>query len=504
MGAKGKNILWTVLSVLLMSALVLQTASGQSTLSEDQQRILGQLPASQREALLKSMGIDPDQQTDQSLEFPETVVQEDEELLPEPEERRLEPGDTIIVRLDIPVELEPADRRVLEKLLEEDDRLNALRGAKTYQLNDRGMLVFPGIASIRLAGLSEEEAASRLIAEEALRIFEADILYLPLAVTGQDALEPFGYLLFKGVPVTFAPATDIPVPADYVVGPGDEVRVQLFGSVDENYSLVVNRDGSVNFPDIGPVDVAGLSFADMREVLQARVAEQMIGVRASITLGELRSIRVFVLGDVNRPGSFTVSSLSTMTNALFVSGGVHPIGSLRNVQLKRKGKVVGRLDLYDLMLRGDNSNDARLQPGDVIFIPPIGSTVAIGGSVRRPAIYELRQEKTLGEVIELAGGFLPTAYPGEVRVERINDDRRRSVLVVDLASAQGRATRVMNGDVVQIDSVLSEIDSSVVLSGHVQRPGAFQWYQGMRLTDVLPSIAHLRPRADSHYLVTTC
>jgi protein involved in polysaccharide export with SLBB domain len=375
MGAKGKNILWTVLSVLLMSALVLQTASGQSTLSEDQQRILGQLPASQREALLKSMGIDPDQQTDQSLEFPETVVQEDEELLPEPEERRLEPGDTIIVRLDIPVELEPADRRVLEKLLEEDDRLNALRGAKTYQLNDRGMLVFPGIASIRLAGLSEEEAASRLIAEEALRIFEADILYLPLAVTGQDALEPFGYLLFKGVPVTFAPATDIPVPADYVVGPGDEVRVQLFGSVDENYSLVVNRDGSVNFPDIGPVDVAGLSFADMREVLQARVAEQMIGVRASITLGELRSIRVFVLGDVNRPGSFTVSSLSTMTNALFVSGGVHPIGSLRNVQLKRKGKVVGRLDLYDLMLRGDNSNDARLQPGDVIFIPPIGSTV---------------------------------------------------------------------------------------------------------------------------------
>jgi polysaccharide export outer membrane protein len=501
MGSKVQTILGMAVFSLLINAFLFQTAVSQTTLTEDQQRIFQQLPASQREALMKSMGIDPGQQEGQSLEFPETVIQAEPVQPEEPELRRLEPGDTIIVRLDLPEDLEISDRRELEKQLQEDERLNNLRGSRTYSLNGQGMLVFPGIASIRLAGLSEEEAASRLTAEKVFDIFEADVLYLPLAMTGQDALEPFGYLLFKGVPVTFAPATDIPVPADYVVGPGDEVRVQLFGNVDENYSLVVNRDGSINFPDVGPVDVAGLNFADMKEVLQARVAEQMIGVRASITLGELRSIRVFVLGDVNRPGSFTVSSLSTMTNALFVSGGVNPIGSLRNIQLKRKGKIVGRMDLYDLMLRGDNSSDARLQPGDVIFIPPIGSTVAVSGGVRRPAIYELKNKKTLGEVIELAGGFVPTAYPEEVRVKRINRDRRRSVLVVDLSSAEGRAMPVMNGDAIQVDSVLDEIDSSVVLSGHVQRPGAFQWYQGMRLTDVLPSTAHLSPHADRHYVL---
>ncbi len=501
MGANRKSILWAIACALFLGALMPAVVSGQATLNEEQRQMLERLPQSQRKALLESMGIDPEGDEAQSLEFPETVLREDPEAEEEAEEARLQPGDTIIVRLDFPTDLEPSELRALERELEDEERVANLRGARTYRLDDNGMLVFPGVVSIRIAGLSEEEAAQRILAEAVLSRFEAEVTHLPLAVTGQDALEPFGYLLFKGVPVTFAPATDIPVPADYVIGPGDEIRVQLYGSVDENYSLVVNRDGTINFPDIGPMEVAGLTFSDMRDALRERVSEQMIGVRASITLGELRSIRVFVLGDVNRPGSFTVSSLSTMTNALFVSGGVNPIGSLRNIQLKRKGQVVGRLDLYDLMLRGDNSNDARLQPGDVIFIPPIGPTVAVSGAVRRPAVYELKKEGTLGEVVELAGGFLPTAYPSEVRVERIRKDRRRSILVVDLGTGQGRATPVRNGDLVRVDSVLEEIESSVTLLGHVQRPGRFQWYQGMRLTDILPSVAHLKQHADRRYLL---
>jgi len=320
-------------------------------------------------------------------------------------------------------------------------------------------------------------------------------------MSGQDALEPFGYLLFKGVPVTFAPATDIPVPAAYVVGPGDEIRVQLFGSVDENYSLVVNRDGSINFPDVGPLDVAGLDFTEMKEVLQARVAEQMIGVRASITLGELRSIRVFVLGDVNRPGSFTVSSLSTMTNALFLSGGISEIGSLRNIQLKRNGKLIQTLDLYDLLIEGNTSQDSRLQSGDVIFVPPIGPTVGVGGFVKRPAIYELRKESTTGQAIELAGGLSPDAFPGGTRVERITKDWERAFLNINLSDTQGQQTILRTGDIMLVPPVLARYKGGVRLAGHVLRPGDFEWREGLRLTDVVTSLAELRPQADINYVL---
>lgn len=214
--------------------------------------------------------------------------------------------------------------------------------------------------------------------------------------TLKDDLELFGYDLFSGTPTTFAPATDIPIPSSYIVGPGDTVEVQLFGKENEQYDLVVSREGILNFPAIGPVAVAGLTFREMKQNLQQRIKEQMIGVKASISMGALRSIRIFVLGDAERPGSYTVSSLTTMTNALFVSGGVKTIGSLRNIQLKRNGKVISSLDLYDLLLKGDTSRDKRLQPGDVIFIPPVNKSAGIKGEVRRPAIYELKKERTAG------------------------------------------------------------------------------------------------------------
>ncbi|MEE3189565.1 MAG: SLBB domain-containing protein, partial [Pseudomonadota bacterium] len=236
-------------------------------------------------------------------------------------------------------------------------------------------------------------------------------------------LKRFGYDLFAGEPTTFAPAADIPIPVDYIVGPGDTIELQLFGSQNAFYSLVVTREGVLNFPELGPITVSGLRFSDLRVTLQERVSEQMIGVRASITMGRLRSIRIFILGDAYRPGSYTISSLSTMTNGLLVSGGINPIGSLRNVQLKRNGRLIQTLDLYDLLLRGDTSADTRLQPGDVIFIPPVGRTVGVDGEVRRPAIYELRAEKTVDDVLELAGGLLPTAYPQASQIERINDKR---------------------------------------------------------------------------------
>ena len=315
------------------------------------------------------------------------------------------------------------------------------------------------------------------------------------------SLKPFGYDLFAGVPSTFAPVSDIPVMADYLLGPGDVIVVQLFGSINANYQLPVDRRGMITFPEVGAISVAGMTFEDMHKLLQQRVAQQFIGVEASITLGELRSIRVFVLGDVERPGSYVVSSLSTMTNALFVSGGVKLIGSLRDIQLKRAGKVVTRLDLYDLLLNGDTHKDQRLQPGDVIFVPPIGKTVSIEGQARRPAIYELRKEKKLGELIDLAGGLLPEAYPDEVRLERISAGHERILVDINLADAKGKATRLQDGDFIHVYSVLEKLENSVSLSGEVLRPLAYQWRQGLRISDIVPDPGILKTDADLDYVL---
>jgi polysaccharide export outer membrane protein len=316
-------------------------------------------------------------------------------------------------------------------------------------------------------------------------------------------LKQFGYDLFAGTPTTFAPATDIPVPADYVIGPGDVIEVQLFGKENQQYSLVVTRDGRINFPEFGAIPVSGLHFTDLRADLEKRVAEQMIGVKASISMGPLRSIRVFVLGDVTRPGSYTVSALSTMTNALFVSGGIQPIGSLRNVQLKRNGRLVTRLDLYDLLLRGDTSEDVRLQPGDVIFVPPIGATAGVAGEVRRPAIYELRNEKSVAQLAEMAGGLLPTAVARLSQIERI--DARGNVTLVDVDLDVGRQSigdiAVTDGDVLRVYPNLDRMDGVVLLAGHVRRPGGVAWHEQMRVADLIPSAEQLLPQADLDYVV---
>jgi len=308
-----------------------------------------------------------------------------------------------------------------------------------------------------------------------------------------NVLKPFGYDLFAGAPTTFSPVTEIPIPVDYVIGPGDTVQVQLYGKENRQHELMVDREGLLRFPDIGPLAVTGMRFDELKNDLQRRIKKQMPGVQIHVSLGELRSMRIFVLGDVNRPGAYTVSSLSTMTNALFVSGGVRPIGSLRNVQLKRRGKLIQQLDLYDLLLRGDTSADARMQPGDVIFVPPIGDTMGIDGEVRRPAIYELKKERTVQQVLAMAGGMLPTAYQTKSQLERINAIGEKSVIDIDLSSAASVAQSVMNGDFLRVYSVLDSMENVIFVSGHVQRPGELQWRVGMRLSDVIPSIKALLP-----------
>lgn len=313
-------------------------------------------------------------------------------------------------------------------------------------------------------------------------------------------LERFGYDMFAGEPSTFAPMSDVPVPSNYMVGPGDTVKVQLYGKENSQYDLTVTRDGVLQFPDLGPVNVNGLTFSEVREVLGKQIKQQMIGVDSNITMGELRSIRIFVAGDAYKPGSYTVSSLSTITQALFVSGGVSEIGSLRNIQLKRQGKVIATFDLYDLLLKGDSSNDLPLRSGDVVFIPAVGASIHVDGDVQRPAIYELKPHETMAQVVTMAAGFKPGAYPKSSTVERFNSAGLKSIVGVDLTSATGQSIEAQDGDFLRVKSASTEYDNAVTIVGAAVRPGVYQWVQGQRVSNLLPSLsADLFTGADLNY-----
>lgn len=306
--------------------------------------------------------------------------------------------------------------------------------------------------------------------------------------TSKLKLRRFGYEMFAGEPSTFAPVSDVPVPGEYLVGPGDNIKVQLYGKENKEYDLVISRDGVIQFPELGPIPVMGLSFSELRDSLSQRIKQQMIGIESNITMGQLRSIRIFVAGDAYKPGSYTVSSLSTITQALFVAGGVNEIGSLRNIQLKRNGKLVGSFDLYDLLLRGDASGDLRLQSGDVVFIPSIGGLVSVTGEVRRPAIYELKQHETMADIITMAAGLNPGAYPKSSSVERYNSKSLKTIVNVDLTTEQGKNTLAKAGDVIRVKSASEQYESAITIVGAVVRPGKYQWLAGQKISDVLPSL----------------
>ena len=370
-----------------------------------------------------------------------------------------------------------------------------------YKLNRFGVLELPGLPAMPLSGMTASEATKRLGTDPDLSDYFVRLSLLRLTAFDEEALKPFGYDLFEGVPSTFAPVSDIQVPADYIIGPGDTLVVQFYGNEPRTYELTVERDGRINLPKLGPVEVSNVTFDSARAIIEQHVANQLIGTHVSVTMGALRSIRVFVLGDAEKPGSYTVSGLSTMTNALFVSGGVKKIGSLRNIQLKRDGRLITTLDLYDLLLRGDTSNDRHLLPGDVIFIPPIGPTVAVYGAVHRPAIYELKTETTVAQAIDLAGGMLPDADATLGQLERILASQQRRMINVDLTAASGRLTALSNGDKLRVPSIRPTLENSVKLSGYVFRPGAFAYQSGLRLTDVLHSFGEVKPEADLHYIM---
>ncbi|ENP8342175.1 SLBB domain-containing protein [Vibrio harveyi] len=318
----------------------------------------------------------------------------------------------------------------------------------------------------------------------------------------EQGLKRFGLDLFAGSPTTFAPISDVPVPADYTVGAGDEIVIQLFGKENATHRLRVNRAGVINFPSLGPVQVAGMTFSDVRDSLNQRVKEQMIGVRSDISLGQMRTMQVFVMGDAYKPGAYTVSALTTISQAIYYSGGFSESGALRNVQLKRNGQVIRKLDMYDLLLKGDARNDIRLLPGDVVFIGALGNTISIDGEVNRPAIYEIKPGETYKQAIQMAGGFTANAYSEQIEVKRYAAKGARDALTLNFSQRHDQQTKVKDGDAVNVLKKNEELTRYVQIEGDVRHPGYIEWKSGLRIADLFQSVdTSFNSTADVSYAV---
>jgi protein involved in polysaccharide export with SLBB domain len=315
-----------------------------------------------------------------------------------------------------------------------------------------------------------------------------------VAATVGQILPIFGASLFERVPATFAPVDRVPVSSDYVIGPGDALQLTVWGQINFTRRLVVDRSGDVYLPEVGRLALAGLKYGDAAPVFRSGIGRVYKSFDLSIAMDRLRSIQVFVMGEARRPGSYTVSSLSTLVNAIFESGGPSSRGSMREIELKRGDRTIHELDLYDLLVHGDKSDDARLAPGDVILIPAAGPRVALAGSVEHPGIYELRKGSRLGEILQLAGGLSPMAAVQDAVLERISKDSAFEVQRITLNDA-GRATELRNGDIIRLIPVVPRFENAVTLRGNVSDPGRFPWHSGMRISDLIPSKEALLTRS---------
>jgi polysaccharide biosynthesis/export protein len=298
-------------------------------------------------------------------------------------------------------------------------------------------------------------------------------------------LPVFGASLFENVPTTFAPLDRVPVTAEYVIGPGDEILLRVWGQVTLDLRLTVDRAGAVYIPQVGNVTVSGIQFGQLPDYMKNQLGRVFRNFDLSVNMGQLRSIQIFVMGQARRPGTYTVSSLSTLVNALFASGGPSSQGTMRRIQLKRGSIVITEIDMYDLLLQGDKSGDVRLLPEDVVFIPTVGPQAAIAGSLKNPAIYELKDEKTIGALINLGGGLTVVADRQRATLERIKNGGFREVLELELNS-DGMDSTIKDGDVLRVLAIGPRFENIVTLRGNVANPGRFNWRAGMRLRDIVP------------------
>lgn len=311
----------------------------------------------------------------------------------------------------------------------------------------------------------------------------------------------FGRNLFNQEVSTFAPTDDAPVPDYYRLGVGDQLIVSLFGKENEQLSLQIGRDGTVALPRLGVIALGGLTFEDARDLIKTRIQQQLIGVEAVVSMGRLRAIGIFMAGEVRVPGTYSVSALTTVTQALFQAGGVTDIGSLRNIQVKRGGELVTQFDAYDLLMRGDATGDVRLQSGDVIFVPPYAGVAEVQGEVKRPMVYELVGSETVADLVAMAGAYTQQAYPSlAVLTRKPADGSLAAAISLNLNDAETQSLPLVNGDILRVPKSGAALANSVTLKGAVNRPGIYGWFEGMRVSHLLSDVrTDLLREADLSY-----
>ena len=339
-------------------------------------------------------------------------------------------------------------------------------------------------ASDRKVKLGVDDRGARFDLHEAPSQFQ---IYIKQS-TGRD-LPIYGQSLFAR-PQAYQVDAAAPTPGDYVLGPGDEVSVQVWGGVNFDGSLTVDRNGQVTIPRVGVVNLAGVKASGVSAAIRSQIAQTYTNFELNTNVGRLKGIQVYVVGQARQPGSFTLSSLGTLANAIFASGGPNAQGSMRNIQLKRKGSVVATFDVYDFISKGDKAHDVTLQAGDVIVIPPAGPRVALMGALDQEGIYELKSGKnnTFGDVVNIAGGTPSLAYMQKVVLERVNARKSPAREIINL-SLQDRDLQqsLYDGDLITLLPVSSEFGNAVTLQGNVAMPLRYKWFSGMRVRDLIPN-----------------
>jgi len=328
------------------------------------------------------------------------------------------------------------------------------------------------------------------------------------ALNNPATLERFGAALFRNSIATaeknpVKSTADVPVGPDYIIGPGDELVVEYWGRTTQRLTLSVDREGRILLPEAGGVIVAGRSLGDAQQIIQKLLTRQFKDITVDVTLGKLRSVRVYVVGDVKNPGAYDISSLSTALSALIAAGGPTDTGSYRLLKHFRGKKLVDEIDLYELMLHGVTSTQSHIETGDSILVPPAGPQVTVSGTVRRAAIYELHSEQTLDQILDLAGGVPVSGQLNNVRVERIEAHTRKEMLSVNLPQSGNVAevedafkrVQVKDGDIITVAPILPQTNQVVYLQGHVFRPGKYPFQNGLKVTDIIPSFNDLLPES---------
>jgi len=416
-----------------------------------------------------------------------------------------------------------AEKKGFEKLLEEGIRLtpeleSKIREAATKRLTrvleeTIGMSPIEEVFNQRVPSFKnrlEQEFIERVLTDRPLSPEEARTLRESLERSllteyrqrlekdFQIEIKQYGYNFFELPSSTFAPVELAQVGPDYVLGPGDSLIIQMWGMTNEVLKVTLTRDGRINLPKVGALYLWGMNLGDAEKRIKEGLTKYYKDFQIDVSMGSLRTIQIFVLGEVRRPGSYTISSLSTVLHGLYQAGGPSKFGSLRNIKLIRKGNHDKIFDLYQLLIYGDKSGDIRLLNEDIIFVPPIGDLFGISGNVKAPAIYEMTGQQRLSDILKISGGLTPSAYLQRINIERIVANKKLTVIDIEIANLEDlnkspQNIEIKNNDLILISSILRKKRDYVTIKGNVYRPGEYKLMPNMKLSDLIGEAQGLLP-----------